>query len=124
MEQNQERDTSSDEERHIIVDEDMEDSPTDTPDLWMSDRDEEDKKFVRGKGDTIPTKKRPMTTVFERSGQGWYGHTDFVSHRQVLPRQCAMRFGTGICYLLTHTCNTLNMKENCSETREKPLRGG
>jgi hypothetical protein len=61
MEKSQERDSSSDEERHIIVDEDMEDSPADTPEFWMSDRDEEDKKFVRGKGDAIPTKKRPQT---------------------------------------------------------------
>ena len=37
----------------------MEDSPTDIPDLWMSDRNNEDTKFVRGKGDAIPTKKFP-----------------------------------------------------------------
>jgi hypothetical protein len=93
MKKSQERDPSSDEERHIIVDEDMEDSPTDTPEFWMSDRDEEDKKFVRGKGDAIPTKKRPQTesqlsicsreeTVFQRSGQGWYGHTDLFNMNQ------------------------------------------
>jgi len=46
MEEVQERDASSDEERHIIVDEDMQDSPTDTPEFWMPDRDEEDTKFV------------------------------------------------------------------------------
>ena len=38
MEEGQERDSSSDESRVIIEDEDMEDSPTDTPELWMSDR--------------------------------------------------------------------------------------
>ena len=35
MEEGQERDSSSDETRVIIEDEDMKDSPTDTPDLWM-----------------------------------------------------------------------------------------
>jgi hypothetical protein len=35
MEEGQERDSSSDETRVIIEDEDMEDSPTDTPDFWM-----------------------------------------------------------------------------------------
>jgi len=59
MEEGQERDSSSDEERHIIEDEDMEDSPTDTPDLWMPDRNDTDTQFVRAKGDTIPTKKHP-----------------------------------------------------------------
>ncbi len=42
MEEGQERDSSSDEQRHIIDDDDMEDSPTDSPDLWMSERNEED----------------------------------------------------------------------------------
>ena len=59
MEQGQERDSSSDEERQIIEDEDMEDSPTDIPELWMPDRDETDQKFVRDKRDAIPTKKYP-----------------------------------------------------------------
>ena len=57
MEEDQERVSSSDEERQIIEDEDMEDSPTDIPELWMPDRNDEDTKFVRGKRDTIPTKK-------------------------------------------------------------------
>jgi len=36
MEEGQERDSSSDETRVVIIeDEDMEDSPTDTPDFWM-----------------------------------------------------------------------------------------
>jgi hypothetical protein len=94
MEEGQERDSSSDETRVIIEDEDMEDSPTDTPELWMSERNEDDTKFVRAFGDVIPTKNRAQTsselsreeTDFQRSGQGWYGDTDFVSHRQVLTR--------------------------------------
>ena len=59
MEENQERGSSSDEERQIIEDEDMEDSPTDIPELWMPDRNNEDTKFVRVKRDAIPTKKYP-----------------------------------------------------------------
>jgi hypothetical protein len=47
MEEAQKRDSSSDEERVIIEDEDVEDSPTDTPELWMSERNEDDTKFVR-----------------------------------------------------------------------------
>ena len=94
MEEGQERDSSSDEERHIIEDEDMEDSPTDTPEVWMPERNEDDTKFVRVFGDVIPTKNRAESsselsteeTDFQRSGQGWYGDTDFVSHRQVLAR--------------------------------------
>ena len=58
MEEGQERDSSSDEERHIIEDEDMEDSPTDTPEFWMPKRNEDDTKFVRAFGDAIPTKNR------------------------------------------------------------------
>ena len=61
MEEDQERGSSSDEERQIIEDEDMQDSPTDIPELWMPDRNNEDTKFVRGKGDAIPTKKCPQT---------------------------------------------------------------
>jgi hypothetical protein len=33
----------------IIEDEDMEDSPPDTPEFWMPDRNDEDTNFVRGK---------------------------------------------------------------------------
>ena len=58
-EEDQERDSSSDEERPIIQDEDMEDSPTDIPEVWILDRNNEDTKFVRGQGDAIPTKKYP-----------------------------------------------------------------
>jgi hypothetical protein len=58
MEEAQKRDSSSDEERVIIQDEDVEDSPTDTPELWMPERNEDDTKFVRAFGDVIPTKKR------------------------------------------------------------------
>jgi hypothetical protein len=57
MDEDQERDSSSDEEGQIIEDEDMEDSPTDTPEFWMSDRNDGDTQFVRSKGDTNPTKK-------------------------------------------------------------------
>jgi hypothetical protein len=66
MEEGQERDSSSDEERHIIEDEDMEDSPTDTPELWIPERNEEDIKFVRVTGDDIPT-KRHLQSVSELS---------------------------------------------------------
>jgi hypothetical protein len=37
----------------------MEDSPTDTPEFWMTDRNDTDTHFVRGKGDVIPDKKHP-----------------------------------------------------------------
>ena len=39
MEEGQERDSSSDEQRHIIDDDDMEDSPTDSPDRLFVDGD-------------------------------------------------------------------------------------
>ncbi len=61
MEEDQERGSSSDEERSTIVVEDMKDSPTDIPEVWIPDRTNEDTKFVRGKGDAIPTKKYPQT---------------------------------------------------------------
>ena len=48
---------TSDEERQTIDDDDMEDSPTDTSELWIPDRNDEDTKFVRVKRDAIPTKK-------------------------------------------------------------------
>ena len=59
MEEGQERDSSSDEQRHIIDDDDMEDSPTDSPDLWMSERNETDTMFERALRDSIPYKKHP-----------------------------------------------------------------
>ena len=59
MEEGQERDSSSDEQRHIIDDDDMEDSPTDSPDLWMSERNEVDTMFERVLRDAIPSKKHP-----------------------------------------------------------------
>ena len=100
-EDEEERDFSSDETAKIIEDDDMGDSPPDTPELWMPDRNDEDTNFVRGKRDAIPTKKYPQVasevTVdcsreeksFQRYGQGWYGDTDFVSRRQVLARYSA-----------------------------------
>ncbi len=54
MEEGQERDSSSDEQRHIIDDDDMEDSPTDSPDLWMPERNEEDTMFERSLRDDRP----------------------------------------------------------------------
>ena len=60
MEEGQERDSSSDEQRHII-DDDMEDSPTDSPDLWMPERNEADTMFERELRDVIPSKKHPET---------------------------------------------------------------
>jgi len=59
MEEGQERDSSPDEIRHIIDDDDMEDSPTDTPELWIPERNEEDTKFERVSTDATPTKKHP-----------------------------------------------------------------
>jgi hypothetical protein len=61
MEEGQERDSSSDEQRHIIGDGDMEDSPTDSPDLWMSERNEADTMFERALRDVIPSKRHPPT---------------------------------------------------------------
>jgi hypothetical protein len=61
MEGGQERDSSHDEQRHIIDDDDMEDSPTDSPDLWMPERNEEDTMFERVLRNTIPTKRNPKT---------------------------------------------------------------
>jgi hypothetical protein len=82
MEEGQERDSSSDEQLHIIDDDDMEDSPTDSPDLWMSERNEEDTMFERALRDAIPTKKHPQVVSellivqqkqkdFQRSCEGW-----------------------------------------------------
>ena len=51
--------TSPDDHAHVIDDNDDEDSPTDTPDLWMPERNEEDTKFVRSSTDAIPTKTYP-----------------------------------------------------------------
>ena len=48
MEEGQESDTSAYEEGHVMDDDDNEDSPTDDSDVWMSERNEEDTKFVRG----------------------------------------------------------------------------
>jgi hypothetical protein len=60
MEEGQERDSSSDEQRHIIDDDDMEDSPTDSPDLWLPERNETDTMFERVLRDAIPCKKHPQ----------------------------------------------------------------
>jgi hypothetical protein len=57
----QERDSSSDEQGDIIEDDDMEDSPTDTPELWIPERYEEDTKFERASADVIPTKRHPQS---------------------------------------------------------------
>jgi hypothetical protein len=61
MEGGQERDSSPDEQRHIIDDDDMEASPTDSADLCLPERNEEDTMFVRALKDAIPTKKRPQS---------------------------------------------------------------
>ena len=60
MEEGQGRDSSPDEERHIIHDDDMEKSPTDSPDLWMPERNDDDTMFERALTDGIPTKKHPQ----------------------------------------------------------------
>ena len=78
----------------------MEDSPTDTPELWMPDGDEEDKKFVRAKGDAIPTKKLPKTVsqlsivqerkrLFKDLVRGGMETKTSSVDRQVLPRSRA-----------------------------------
>jgi hypothetical protein len=53
MEEGQGRDSSPDEERHIIHDDDMEDSPKDSPDLWMTERNDDDTMFERSLTDDI-----------------------------------------------------------------------
>ena len=97
MEEGQERDTSPDDHAHVIDDNDDKDSPTDTPHLWMPEK--------RGRhqvceniGGCYSDQEAPTTSVgavvdcstsekdFQRTGEGWYGHTDFVSHRQILVR--------------------------------------
>jgi hypothetical protein len=60
MEEGHQRDCSPNEERHIIDDDDIQDSPTDSQDLWMSERNEEDNKFERVLADAPPTKKHPQ----------------------------------------------------------------
>ena len=68
----------------MIEDDEFEDSPTDTPDLRMSERNEDDTMFQRVLVDPIPTKKHPQSVsgqlinqsvekVFQRTGDGWYG---------------------------------------------------
>jgi hypothetical protein len=60
MEGGQESHCSPDEERYIIDDDEMQDSRTDSPELWMPERNEEDTKFVRVLTDAPPTKKHPQ----------------------------------------------------------------
>ena len=60
MEGGQERDSSPDEQRHIIDDDDMESSPTDSTDLWLPERNEEHTMFERALRDVIPCKKHPQ----------------------------------------------------------------
>jgi hypothetical protein len=57
MEEGQERDCSPDEEGHIIDDDDIQDSQTDSPELWIPERNEENTKFERALADAPPTKK-------------------------------------------------------------------
>jgi hypothetical protein len=55
MEEGPERDSSSG-ERHSIDDDDMEDSLTDSQDIWNPERNEADTMFERALGDDIPTR--------------------------------------------------------------------
>ncbi len=72
MEEGQERDASAVDQGHVIDDDDDdEDSATDTPDLWMPERNEEDTKFVRPSTDAIPTKKHPQTVSELSFVQQW-----------------------------------------------------
>ncbi len=66
MEEGQERDTSSDDQGHIIDDDDNEDSPTDTPHLWIPDRNEEDTMFESASEDHSSKENPSSRTV---SGQ-------------------------------------------------------
>jgi hypothetical protein len=85
MEGGQERDSSPDEQRHIIDDDDMEASPTDSADLWLPERNEEDTMFERALTDAIPTKKRPQSVseqpdqariLHDRGNTRWYREAD------------------------------------------------
>jgi hypothetical protein len=85
MEGGQERDSSPDEQRHIIDDDDMEASPTDSADLWLPERNEEDTMFERALTDAIPTKKRPQSVseqpdqariLHGRGNTRWYREAD------------------------------------------------
>ena len=78
---------------NIIDDDDNEDSPTDDPDVWIRSRHHVCERI----GGYYSDQEEPVTRVgtvdcstseksFQRTGEGWSGHTDFVSHRQVLAR--------------------------------------
>jgi hypothetical protein len=82
MEEGQERDSSSDEQRHIIDDDDMEDSPTDSPDLWLPERHEADTMFERALRDAIPCKKHPTVSV------GTFGTFDCATEEKAFQRSC------------------------------------
>jgi hypothetical protein len=91
MEEGQERDSSPDEQRHIIDDDDIEDSPTDTPDLWISERNEEDTMFVR------------VVLVRYSENQSFF--------------TCSV-FGTILCFLNIHVENTteyVHTEHTCGE---------
>jgi hypothetical protein len=108
MEEYQERDSSSDEERQTIDDDDMEDSQTDTAELWMSDRNDEDTKFVRTREMLFRprnTRRQPRCLKshcsgeeksFQRYTQGVWRHRLPQSQTSTCEMQCARRFGTGI----------------------------
>ncbi len=114
MEEGQERESSPDEQTQISDDDENDGSPTDTPDLWMTVRNEKDTMFEKSLSDDIPTKKHPQTVVGQGIVQYWknlfkelvkrHGHTDFVSHRQVTCEiQCVIRLGKRIQLLFQMT---------------------
>jgi hypothetical protein len=67
MDEGQGRDCSPDEERHSIHDDDMEDSTTDPPDLWMTEGNDYDTMFERPLTDVIP---RPVGLRFGSQVRG------------------------------------------------------
>ncbi len=100
MDEGRERDSSSD-EGQIIEDEDMYGGLTNGYPRALDDRQKRHRHPVRErKGRCYSDQETPVggvstvdcsreETDFRRYGQGWYGDTDFVSHRQVLVRGSA-----------------------------------
>ena len=84
MEGGQERGPSPDEVEEIFDDDENDESPTDAPDVWLPERNEEDTMFERVSKDDIPTKRNPQSVcaeptdcpttekVSQRTGQDFY----------------------------------------------------
>ena len=63
MEEGQEWDTSPDEQGHMIDDDENEESPTNAPDLWMSDINEEDTHVSENIGGSYPDQEASVVSV-------------------------------------------------------------